>query len=142
MSQLRRCLVSGRWVIISPKRDARPVDFQCPADIVNGRDRCPFCLGQEEKTPPPVMVVPGKPGGPWLVRVVPNKYPALEGLGDPVFEHEGIYQKMPSVGVHEVIVEGSDHDIHLRDLSQTHAVEVIRAYIKRLRELSCDKRIA
>ncbi len=44
---------------------------------------CPFCEGHEDRTPPEVLALgvdegrkPDAPG--WEVRVVPNKYPALE----------------------------------------------------------------
>jgi UDPglucose--hexose-1-phosphate uridylyltransferase len=37
---------------------------------------CPFCTGREERTPPETFRVGGDAG--WLVRVVPNLYPAFE----------------------------------------------------------------
>jgi len=44
---------------------------------------CPFCEGHERETPPETFALgspgrsPDTPG--WQVRVVPNKYPAVEG---------------------------------------------------------------
>jgi UDPglucose--hexose-1-phosphate uridylyltransferase len=38
---------------------------------------CPFCAGREKRTPPEVFRCDDGDGG-WLVRVVPNLYPALE----------------------------------------------------------------
>jgi UDPglucose--hexose-1-phosphate uridylyltransferase len=40
-------------------------------------DDCPFCAGREDRTPPEVLRVGDDRGG-WIVRVVPNLYPALE----------------------------------------------------------------
>jgi UDPglucose--hexose-1-phosphate uridylyltransferase len=37
---------------------------------------CPFCTGREDRTPPETFRVGGDAG--WLVRVVPNLYPAFE----------------------------------------------------------------
>ena len=37
-------------------------------------DKCPFCAGREDRTPPETLRV----GDPWRVRVVPNLYPAFE----------------------------------------------------------------
>ena len=37
-------------------------------------ERCPFCGGREDRTPPEALRV----GEPWRVRVVPNLYPAFE----------------------------------------------------------------
>lgn len=39
-------------------------------------DECPFCGGREDKTPPETLRLPA--GGDWMVRVVPNLYPAIE----------------------------------------------------------------
>ncbi len=39
-------------------------------------EECPFCAGREDRTPPEVFRV--EEGGAWLVRVVPNLYPAFE----------------------------------------------------------------
>ena len=39
-------------------------------------DECPFCEGREDRTPPETFRVGGLAG--WLVRVVPNLYPAFE----------------------------------------------------------------
>ncbi len=38
---------------------------------------CPFCAGREDRTPPETLRLP-KGGEEWVVRVVPNLYPALE----------------------------------------------------------------
>jgi UDPglucose--hexose-1-phosphate uridylyltransferase len=40
-------------------------------------DQCPFCAGREERTPPETLRLP-KGAEQWIVRVVPNLYPALE----------------------------------------------------------------
>jgi UDPglucose--hexose-1-phosphate uridylyltransferase len=39
-------------------------------------ERCPFCAGHEDMTPPQTLVLPEQ--GDWRVRVVPNLYPALD----------------------------------------------------------------
>jgi UDPglucose--hexose-1-phosphate uridylyltransferase len=40
-------------------------------------DACPFCAGREDRTPPETQRLP-KHAEDWVVRVVPNLYPALE----------------------------------------------------------------
>ncbi|MFO1063468.1 MAG: hypothetical protein U0892_06340 [Pirellulales bacterium] len=86
-SELRHDWLSDRWVIIAPQRNDRPDDFTHPQDASlasTGNDRCPFCRGHENETPNPVAVYPAStlPGHqpPWLVRVVPNKFPAVNGV--------------------------------------------------------------
>ena len=71
MSELRKDLVSGRWVIIATERSKRPDDFRpgggpaAPAAEAVGF--CPFCEGNEGKTPPEVFALRG-PGTAGRIR--------------------------------------------------------------------------
>ena len=105
MSQLRKDLVSGRWVIIASERSKRPDDFrppqECAKPTAEQKIFCPFCEGSESKTPPEVFSFRRKgtqadrPG--WWVRVVPNKFPALDrGLPPPRLKR-GLFQSLPGV---------------------------------------------
>ena len=51
MTELRRDPVIGRWVIISTERGKRPSDFGQEVETGVGKF-CPFCPGNEDKTPP------------------------------------------------------------------------------------------
>jgi len=67
---------------------------------------CPFCYGNENKTPPEVLAYRtsgnrDQPG--WRVRVVPNKFPVLGIEGELNRQGEGMYDKMNGIGAHEVI---------------------------------------
>ena len=96
MPELRKDPIVGRWVIIATERARRPIDFQIPHDSPHP-GLCPFCPGQEDKTPPEVLAY-RPPDGPaarrdvpgWSVRAVPNKFPALmiEGDGQVFFAPE------------------------------------------------------
>ncbi len=59
MSELRKDLVSGRWVIIASERSKRPDDFRpaSPEKKEGGSGFCPFCMGNESKTPPEVFAL-------------------------------------------------------------------------------------
>ena len=79
MSQLRLNPLTGRWITVVAGRAERPSDFaprlaQVEADPSRA---CPFCPGAEEATPPALATYPREDG--WLVRVVPNLYPAFSG---------------------------------------------------------------
>ena len=108
------------------------------------RDRCPFCEGREEQTPPEIFSVrrdgtpPNGPG--WRVRVVSNKYPALRIDGDTARGGVGMFTRMDGVGAHEVIVETPEHDTHLALLPEDHIADVIRAYYQRYEDLDRDER--
>jgi UDPglucose--hexose-1-phosphate uridylyltransferase len=111
---LRRNAASGKLTIVAPTRASRPKD-------ASGRDAdapaCPFCAGNEALTPPEVDALRpagGVPDGPgWRVRVVPNKYPALEGR-------------------HEVIVHSPWHEAELEDLGDDALAEVLGMWQRRI----------
>ena len=62
--------------MIAPGRGRRPGAWlPPPADPTDEElDRCPFCGGREDRTPPETLRL----GDPWRVRVVPNLYPAFD----------------------------------------------------------------
>jgi len=144
MPELRKDPVVGRWVIISTERSRRPTNFS-PARPVRTNGFCPFDPGHEDKTPPEVYAVRdngGSPNGPgWQVRVVPNKFPALQIEGSLDRRGEGLYDKMNGVGAHEVVIEGPAHDQDLADLPVEHIEQVLLAYRERMLDLHRDRRI-
>ena len=112
--ELRRNPANGKLAIIAPARATRPADA---AGRAAGAPPCPFCAGNEALTPPEVGAV--RPGGGaadgpgWTVRVVPNKYPAIEGR-------------------HEVIVHSPNHEDELEDLDDGRLAEVLGMWRRRI----------
>ncbi|MBI3292688.1 MAG: galactose-1-phosphate uridylyltransferase [Elusimicrobia bacterium] len=145
MPELRRDPVEGRWVIISTERGKRPSDFGKEPEEISDK-LCPFCSGNEDKTPPEILAYhnPGrernKPG--WWVRVVPNKFPALQIEGQLNRQGDGMYDKMHGLGAHEVIIETPDHTQELSDLEDKRVEDVIWAYRDRIMDLKKDPRFA
>src|SRR6185436_7210623 len=107
---LRRDPVAGRWVAIAPARASRP--FVATADE-DELERCPFCAGHEERTPPETLRLGEGPTG-WGVRVVPNLYPALERQ--------------------EVVVHGPAHRRSLAELDDATLDLVADAWQRRARD--------
>jgi UDPglucose--hexose-1-phosphate uridylyltransferase len=144
MPELRKDPVVGRWVIISTERSRRPTNFT-PEGPSRAASFSPFADGREDMTPPEVYAVRpagGKANGPgWSVRVVPNKFPALEIEGSLDRRGEGMYDKMNGVGAHEVVIEGSDPEKHLADLSVEHIQQVAIAWRERMLDLKKDRRL-
>jgi UDPglucose--hexose-1-phosphate uridylyltransferase len=64
-------------VAIAPGRALRPGADRAHIEPVTQEelDECPFCAGREDRTPPETLRIPER--GEWLVRVVPNLYPAV-----------------------------------------------------------------
>jgi len=144
MPELRKDPVLGRWVIIATERAKRPSDF----DVVRQKthaESCAFCGGHEEETPPEVYAIreegtaPNAPG--WQVRVIPNKYPALDVKGDLNREGVGMVDMANGIGIHEVIVETPEHDKDMADLSEERIGEVMRTYRERIIDLEEDRRL-
>ena len=81
MPELRKDPITGRWVIISTDRGKRPNDFLRESVIAREPKNCPFCVGNEAKTPPEVLVYGRNGGGAntsgWKLSVVQNRFPAL-----------------------------------------------------------------
>jgi UDPglucose--hexose-1-phosphate uridylyltransferase len=145
MSELRKDLVSGRWVIIATERSKRPDDFRPAAGaapVPEAAGFCPFCEGNEAKTPPEVFALrkagtaPDSPG--WSVRVVPNKFPALTPGPPPPRAAQGIFQSMEGRGVHEVVIENPDHALELTDLPVGHVRDVLGVFQRRIRVIERD----
>ncbi len=144
MPELRKDPIIGRWVIIATERGKRPSDFKPEKDAIAENDSCPFCEGNEKLTPPEVdadrpSATDGDTPG-WLIRTVPNKYPALENVSDLGKKSRGIFDIMRGVGQHEVIIETPSHDRQLADLSVDEIKRVITAYKRRSLVLGEDKR--
>lgn len=143
MPELRKDPITGRWVIIATERGKRPMDFP-PAPPDPEGAGCPFCPGQESKTPPEIFAFRdphSHANGPgWQVRVIPNKFPALRIEGELDKEGEGIFDKMNGIGAHEVIVETPEHNTPLDQLSNEHIAKVFEAYKLRMQDLLRDTR--
>src|SRR5262245_31650469 len=138
MPELRKDPIVNRWVIIATERARRPIDFQIERDLPRA-GMCPFCPGQEEKTPREVLAYrpadgpgarPDTPG--WSLRVFPNKFPALMIEGELDRQGQGVYDRMNGIGAHEVLVETPDHTRGFAELSEAEMESVFRAYVERV----------
>jgi len=146
--ELRKDPITGRWVIIATDRAKRPTDFsRQPIQMKGGF--CPFCEGNEGKTPPEILAYrPSQNGGPppqrdsagWRLRVVPNKFPALGIEGSLNRQAEGMFDKMNGLGAHEVIIETPDHNQTLATLPVKRVEDVLWAFRDRILDLRKDKR--
>jgi len=129
-------MTSRRWVIVAPERAKRPSDFEKkgPGLAEQKPENCPFCAGNEEMTPAELYRVPSPDG--WAVRVIPNKFPALQDYDDLGREAVGgFYDRMNGVGAHEVVIETPDHCQQIPDLPEDQMRQIVDAYVARLQAL-------
>jgi UDPglucose--hexose-1-phosphate uridylyltransferase len=158
MPELRTDWLTARSVLIAENRALRPNEFADDApdsaeqnasqsDTVSANQVCPFCVGNESRTPPAVYEKRDAHGN-WLLRVVPNAFPAVNhlsarcagddaslGIRDVIRPHVTNELQFESTiaGGHEVIIESPLHVQQMADISPTQLREIVEAYAIRLR---------
>ena len=144
MSELRRDPITGRWNIIDTDSPWGPEAFEVEPRIPSSA-RCPFCYGNERMTPPEIYAVRSSgsaANGPdWQLRVVPNKFPALQIEGDLARRGIGVFDLCNGVGAHEVIIETPDHQRQMADMTLPEIGAVVKAFQARSLDLRGDKRL-
>src|SRR5438552_272355 len=136
MPELRQNYFTKEWVIIATERAKRPEDLathrptKAPATHV---ENCPFCPGNENKTPPEVLRIPATNNGTWQVRVIGNKFAALSPDIKPTRVIHRSRRSMGGFGIHDVIVESPNHAHATCLMADSHVADVLRAYKRTLR---------
>ncbi|MGE5372553.1 MAG: galactose-1-phosphate uridylyltransferase [Solirubrobacterales bacterium] len=144
MPELRQDPLTHRWVVISAERAKRPQDFKLRPPEAHPVD-CPFCLGNEQKTPPEIFAYrsheskPDTPG--WWIRTVPNKFPALGIEGSARESGHGLHRAIDGFGAHEVIIESPAHQLEFFHHSVDQMAEIIRMWRDRHLDLRNDRRL-
>jgi len=135
VNQLRIDPLSGRWVTVATDRAQRQALFvprQPTLDSLEGIP-CPFCPGMESSTAPALEVY--GTSGAWLVRVLPNRYPAFQGDAPFVIENRGpVFTEAPASGIHEVLVLSPDHEVTMASLPDEQVSLVMLAIRDRVAE--------
>jgi UDPglucose--hexose-1-phosphate uridylyltransferase len=143
MPELRKDPIIDRWVIISTERGKRPV-FLIEEAPPPKAAMCPLCPGNEHMTPPEVYAIRpnnSPPNSPdWLLRVIPNKFPALRIEGSLNKEGVGLYDRMNGIGAHEVVVDTPVHGETLTSMGVRGIQNIFIAFKERVLDLAKDKR--
>jgi UDPglucose--hexose-1-phosphate uridylyltransferase len=151
-NELRKDYLLERWVVIATERARRPTDLAKSKPEPAKTSICPLCVGNENMTPPAVMLyqkingeiersqdpIVGERTKNWLVRVIPNLFPAFGPPKQPqdiskIVKNDHL---LDAIGYHEVIVESPNHDENPADAQLPQLELVVNAYIDRLKELS------
>ncbi|GAB4490451.1 MAG: hypothetical protein OHK006_23330 [Thermodesulfovibrionales bacterium] len=108
MSELRLNLITRGWVIVAAEHARRPHEFRTRRDkkvLPEYLDICPFCAGNESRTPDEILRVPAEAEGGWLLRATPNRFSALSMEGARDRRNEGIRHRVSGVGQDAVLIE-------------------------------------
>lgn len=141
MSQFRQNPISKNWVLIAPKRSQRPEDFRTYS-VMYGLPEldptCVFCPGNEHVNPDLCNDVCRLPNSnQWEIRVIPNKYRAVEHI--PHYRHREFYHMQAGYGDHEVIVTRK-HNEPVAMQSAQLVEQSLKMFSDRIKALSSDPR--
>jgi UDPglucose--hexose-1-phosphate uridylyltransferase len=146
LPELRLDPLSGLRTIVAGERAGRPgAGFAVEARPAIDPETDPFLEGHEDRTPPEVDALRPDGGAPdtpgWLVRVVPNLYPALGGEGeqgppeDPLAGGRGqpaLFSARPATGAHEVIVNSPRPAASLAELDAEQLATAMEMWRRRM----------
>lgn len=152
---LRYDAVTGDWIIFAPTRAERPQTSRAPSKRGDGGDsevdgsngspfsaECPFCPGNEEQTTTELLRLSADDSDEWRVRVVSNKFPALEVATSPSQAGAGSsFRQMGGYGAHEVVIESPHHSRLLAEQPIEQIEKLLRALQQRYIELARDPKI-
>ncbi|MEQ9411251.1 MAG: DUF4921 family protein [Fuerstiella sp.] len=133
-TETRIDVLTGRTVIIAAGRADRPLHV-ATAPVLSSAADDPFLEGHEHDTPDECLSLrqigspANEPG--WLIRVVPNRYPAV--AESAVTENSS---RTTATGLHDVVIECPDHRVHLSQLSVAELTRVLIAWQRRVQQIS------
>lgn len=144
MAVLRQDPTTEDWVVFAPERAHRPHEVapgsrrRTRAANVHRKEDCPFCPGNEARTPTELgrWRLPGQAAGAWAVRAVDNRYPVFSPEGnDEVPSDDGPFRFRRALGAHEVVIDTPDHAKPLRRFDDEEMALLFRAYQARYQAL-------
>ena len=86
-------------------------------------------------------LAPKSKGVPWSARSVVHPSPLYRIEGEPSRRGDGLYDRMRSIGAHEVLVENSRHDRQLWNANDNEIEQFLRLAAQRIKDLKGDARI-
>jgi len=128
-------IVPSESVLVATARSLRPKKEEAPApyDARTFVETCPFCKGNEDKTPAPIAQVPAD--GDWQLRLVENLYPVLGDDRRNANFSFGMQQTIDGYGRHEVVIDHASHGIRLHEMSEEHLALLLSTYRSRMEQL-------
>jgi UDPglucose--hexose-1-phosphate uridylyltransferase len=127
--ELRKDPITRSWVITGDD----------VAETVPRSDVCPFC-GSGSDAARVIANLPGVDGSAWSARSVVHPHALYHIEGEPERRGDGLYDRMGSVGAHEVLVENPRHDGHIWNARDVEVEQFLKLAAQRLQDLKRDSR--
>lgn len=143
MPELRKDPIVNRWVIIATERARRPGNFverMEPANAQSAKE-CAFCKPKEKIIYSASRSKQLSFTRRWDVCVVPFKDSFLATDNQMNRQTNGLYDVIEGFGVHEVVIESSDHVADMADLDLRQIQLVFETYAVRMKELEKNKNL-
>jgi UDPglucose--hexose-1-phosphate uridylyltransferase len=129
--ELRKDPITRSWVITGDDvPDASP----------RTDSPCRFCADATT----PLQVIASRTeveGVPWSARSVVHPLPLYRIEGEPSRRGDGLYDRMRSIGAHEVLIENSRHNRQLWNANDNEIEQFLRLAAQRIKDLKGDARL-
>ncbi len=128
-------IVPTESVLVATARGMRPkkAEERVERDTRAVVETCPFCHGNEERTPPEIKAYPDSQD--WEIRIVPNLYPVLGDDREQQNLAFGLQQVIDGYGRHEVVIDNPNHGIAVHEMGREHLANLFSVYQQRMAEL-------
>jgi UDPglucose--hexose-1-phosphate uridylyltransferase len=100
---------------------------------------CRFC-GPSAKPGQVIATLPGVDGSAWSARSVVHPHALYHVEGEAARRGDGLYDRMGTVGAHEVLLENPRHDANLWNASDFEVEQFLRLAAMRIQDLKRDSR--
>ncbi|MDH5218514.1 MAG: DUF4931 domain-containing protein [Gammaproteobacteria bacterium] len=128
-------IVPTESVLIATARSMRPKQTEegYQADKREHVETCPFCRGNEDRTPPAIVTHPDNKD--WEMRIVENLFPVLADTDSQPNFTFGLQQTIDGYGRHEVVIDHNQHGIAVHEMSVEHLGQLFVMYQQRITKL-------
>ena len=140
MSHIRIDPITKQAVIIATQRVQKPTDYIYDNTnlkvLSNSEFICPFCKGNEHRTPDYSNIIYDDKNN-WIVKVVPNKYPIISDTNHTEYipKQNDLFHIEIAKGFHDVIIESPDHNFNFYNSKPKDLEYIFEIVIQRLKEL-------
>jgi len=128
--ELRKDPITRSWVIIGDDIMETPARVQA----------CQFC-GPVAQPAHIIASLPGLDGNSWSARSVVHPQALYHVEGEAQRRGEGLYDRMRTIGAHEVLLENPRHDGHIWNASDAEVEQFLRLIAQRIQDLKRDSRL-